>query len=49
MNGRMPTFDELMNPMLKALRELGGSGSVDEIHEKVAEVLDVPEHLRYFI
>lgn len=45
MNGRMPTFDELMNPMLKALRELGGSGSVDEIHEKVAEALDVPEEI----
>jgi restriction system protein len=45
MNGRMPTFDELMNPLLKALRELGGSGSVDEIHEKVIEGLDLPEEI----
>ncbi len=41
----MPTFDQLMNPLLKALRELGGSGSVDEIHEKVIEDLDLPEEI----
>ncbi len=45
MNDRMPTFDQLMNPLLRALRELGGSGSVDEIHEKVADALDVPEEV----
>ncbi|MDQ3584889.1 MAG: restriction endonuclease [Acidobacteriota bacterium] len=38
-----PTFDELMNPLLKAVRDLGGSGSVDEIYEKVAENLHLPE------
>jgi restriction system protein len=45
MNDRMPTYDELMNPLLRALRELGGSGSIDEINEKVAEALDVPEEI----
>ena len=35
MKARIPTFDELMNPMLAALRDLGGSGSIDEIYEKV--------------
>lgn len=34
----MPTFDSLMNPLLKALIQLGGSGSIDEIYEKVAEL-----------
>lgn len=34
---KMPTYDALMNPLLKALRALGGSGSIDEIYEKVVE------------
>lgn len=45
MDNQMPTFDELMNPLLKAIRDLGGSGSVDEIYEKVAENLNVPEEV----
>lgn len=32
-----------MNPLLKAIRDLGGSGSIDEIYEKVAENLQLPE------
>ena len=34
---KVPTFDQLMNPLLKALRDLGGSGSVDEIYEKASQ------------
>jgi restriction system protein len=34
----MPTFDELMNPLLKALQALGGSGSIEEIYDKVVEL-----------
>lgn len=45
MNDSVPTFDELMNPLLNALQELGGSGSVDEIYEKVAESLGVSEEI----
>ncbi len=41
----MPTFDSLMNPLLKALSHLGGSGSVDEIYEKVAELEDIEEKI----
>ena len=41
----MPTFDSLMNPLLKALRHLGGSGSIDEIYEKVAELEDIEEKI----
>ena len=32
-----------MNPLLQALRDLGGSGSIEEIYEKVAENLQLPE------
>ncbi len=41
----MPTFDSLMNPLLKALIHLGGSGSVDEIYEKVAEQEGIEEEI----
>lgn len=40
---RMPKFHELMNPLLKALHELGGSGSIEEISAKVSETLALPE------
>lgn len=45
MKARIPTFDELMNPMLSALRELGGSGSIDEIYEKVIAVESFPDEV----
>ena len=41
----IPSFDDLMNPLLKALQDLGGSGSVDEIYEKVTENLKLPEEI----
>lgn len=39
----VPTFDEMFNPLLQALRDLGGSGSVSEIDEKVAEILQLSD------
>jgi len=42
---KLPTFDSLMNPLIAALRELGGSGSVDEIYEKVVELEEIPEDI----
>ena len=39
----IPTYDNLFNPVIKALHELGGSGSVSEIDEKVAEILQLTE------
>ena len=33
-----PTFDRLMNPLLRALEALGDSGSVEEIYDKVVEL-----------
>ncbi len=41
----MPTFDSLMNPLLKALSQLGGSGSIDEIYEKVSELEEIDEEI----
>lgn len=40
---QMPKYHELMNPLLKALHELGGSGSIEEILSKVSDALDLPE------
>ncbi len=39
----VPTFDEMFNPVLQALRNLGGSGSIGEIDEKVAEILQLSD------
>ena len=35
------TFDELMNPLLQALKLLGGSGTNEEINNKISEIMDV--------
>ena len=42
---KLPTYDSLMNPLLRALRTLGGSGSIDEIYDKVAELERIPEEV----
>lgn len=39
----LPTFDDLMNPLLDALRRLGGSGSIEEIYSKTVEITGLPE------
>ncbi len=35
----LPTYDAMMNPLLRAMKELGGSGTIEEINNKVAELL----------
>jgi len=40
---KVPTFDELMNPLLTAMQALGGSGSVEEIYDKVVELERFPD------
>jgi restriction system protein len=42
---KAPTYDELMNPLLQALRELGGSGSIEEIYAKTVELLGLPDEV----
>lgn len=44
-NAVMPTFDELMNPLLQALRLLGGSGSIEEIYAKTVELVGLPDDI----
>src|SRR5205814_4545220 len=39
----IPTHDKLFNPLLQALRELGGSASVAEQEDKVAEILKLSD------
>ncbi|RJQ41690.1 MAG: restriction endonuclease, partial [Nitrospiraceae bacterium] len=33
----LPAFDELMKPVIQAIIELGGSGTIEEINGKVYE------------
>lgn len=37
-SGKMVTYDQLMLPLMRALVNLGGSGSIDEIYESVVEL-----------
>ena len=45
MGNKMPTFDALMNPLLNALFSLGGSGSIDEMYDKVIEIEQISEEI----
>ena len=40
---RVPTFDTFMNPLLQALLELGGSGTIEEIATKTAEIVGLSD------
>ncbi len=42
---KVPTFDQLMNPLITALRDLGGSGSIEEIFQKVIENLKLSDDI----
>jgi len=41
----VPAYDQLMQPLFNAIKDLGGSGSIGEIDEKVAKLLDLPEDI----
>jgi restriction system protein len=36
------TYSELMNPVIHALRLLGGSGTIEEVNDKVSELENIP-------
>ncbi len=40
---KVPTFDKMMNPLIQALKDLGGSGTIEEIENKVIEILDLSD------
>ncbi len=44
-NNSLPTYDELIIPTVKALIELGGSGSIEEINSKVYEIAKIPDEI----
>ena len=41
----VPRKEDMYNPLLQALRELGGSGTIDEIAERVITILEVPDEV----
>lgn len=41
----VPRKEDIYNPLLQALRELGGSGTIDEIAERVITILKVPDEV----
>jgi restriction system protein len=45
LNNKLPQYHELMNPVLDALHQLGGSGSIDEIAEVVIENSDFSDEI----
>ena len=44
-NNDLPTFDELIVPTIKALQELGGSGSIEEINSKVYMIAEISDEI----
>lgn len=43
----IPKYDELFNPVLRALHDLGGSATNQELEDKVIEILQLPEAEAY--
>ena len=41
----LPKFDELMIPVIKALKELGGSATITELNEKIYELIKIPDEI----
>lgn len=42
---KLPPYDQLFNPLLRAINALGGSGSNEEIYDKVVELEKYPEEI----
>ena len=42
---KIPNHRDLINPTLKALQLLGGSGRIDEIYDEVVKLLDLPDSI----
>lgn len=41
----LPPYQDLMNPLLDALRKLGGSGTIEEIYAKTVEITGLQEEV----
>jgi len=44
-HSQLPKYNELLNPLLQALHDLGGSGTIEEISSRVSGLLDLPEDI----
>jgi restriction system protein len=44
-SSEIPTFDQLIIPTVRALRELGGSASVEELGEKIAQLMKLSDEI----
>ena len=42
---RLPSYEQFMIPLIRGLKELGGSGSIEELNEKVYEILNLPDEV----
>jgi restriction system protein len=42
---KVPTFDQMMNPLIQVLKNLGGSGTIEEIYVKVSEELQLSDDI----
>lgn len=40
----IPTYEMMMNPALQALKELGGSATIEELYNKVVEIMGLSEN-----
>ena len=40
---KIPTYDRMMNPLILALKDLGGSGTIDELDDKVIDILGLSD------
>lgn len=45
-NDNLPTYDQLFVPTVKALVALGGSGTIEEINNKVYEIANISEDIQ---
>jgi len=41
----VPTYDSMLLPAIQALQALGGSGTTEEIYEKVIQILELPDKI----
>ena len=42
---RIPKYWQMMTPTLEALKQLGGSASVDELLEVIIQIMDLPDEV----
>ncbi|WKN43589.1 restriction endonuclease [Tunicatimonas pelagia] len=40
---KLPSYDQLMIPLVEGLKKLGGSGTIEELNEKVYAIIDLPD------